>query len=94
MKKEYYMKKISEVTGEDEKIINNTLKTIYTRIEGMKDVRQKLEEVGINTDNKTVDDILQELELKWKQLDEDTQIKLSRDIAGMFNIARFMSMMR
>lgn len=94
MKKEYYMKKINEVTGEDEKIINNTLKTIYTRIEGMKDVRQKLEEVGINTDNKTVDDILQELELKWKQLDEDTQIKLSRDIAGMFNVARFMSMMR
>ena len=88
------MKKISEVTGEDEKIINNALKTIYTRIEGMKDVRQKLEEVGINTDNKTVDDILQELELKWKQLDEDTQIKLSRDIAGMFNIARFMMMMK
>ena len=94
MKKEYYMKKISEVTGEDEKIINNTLKTIYARLENMKDVRQKLEEVGINTDNKTVDNILQELELKWKQLDEDTQIKLSRDIAGMFNIARFMSMMR
>ena len=94
MKKEYYMKKISEVTGEDEKIINNTLKTIYARLENMKDVRQKLEEVGINTDNKTVDNILQELELKWKQLDEDTQIKLSRDIAGMFNIARFMLMMR
>ncbi|MBM7598276.1 vacuolar-type H+-ATPase subunit I/STV1 [Virgibacillus halotolerans] len=80
---------IEKTTKESGQTIGNALKTIYSRIKTVDTAVDGLLEVGIDVKDKTVDQILSELAVKWNQLDDDMKNKLSVKIAGHYQLSRF-----
>lgn len=91
---------IGQVTRESGSIIGNSLKTIYSRITTMSESIELLEKAGITvrdafTGNiRDVGDILDDLGKKWNSLNRETQQQLGLQLAGRYQLSRFLTLMQ
>lgn len=89
---------IGEVTRESGSVIGNSLKSIYSRITSIQPAIDAMAEIGINIRSssgelRSVSDILDDLGGKWKSLSTEQQQNLGLQIAGRYQLSRFLILM-
>lgn len=97
-----YTTAIGEVTRESGNIIGNSLKTIFSRITTMDSSIEVLESIGVAVHEirdgvesvRPVADILEDLAAKWGSLSEEQQQNIGLQIAGRFQLSRFLVLMQ
>lgn len=97
-----YTTAIGEVTRESGNIIGNSLKTIFSRITTMDSSIEVLESIGVAVHEfrdgvesvRPVADILEDLAAKWGSLSEEQQQNIALQIAGRFQLSRFLVLMQ
>ncbi|WP_318247529.1 phage tail tape measure protein [Cytobacillus kochii] len=90
---------ISQITRESGNIIGNSLKTLYSRVTTMDRSAEVLQSVGISIRNlsgemRPVEDILDELSSKWSSLNAEQQQGLGIQLAGRYQLSRFLVLMQ
>lgn len=93
-----YTTAIGEVTRESGSIIGNSLKSIYSRITSIQPAIDAMAEIGIATkessgEMRDVSSILDDLGGKWQSLSAEQQQNLGLQIAGRFQLSRFLILM-
>lgn len=93
-----YTTAIGEVTRESGSVIGNSLKSIFSRISSVPAAVEGLQEIGISIRNsagemRSVDEILAELAGKWNTLSKAQQQNLGVNIAGRYQLSRFLTLM-
>lgn len=94
-----YTAAIGEVTRESGSIIGNSLKSIYSRITSIPKAIEAMSDIGISIkdsagDMRSVEGILDDLAGKWDTLSNEQQQNLGLQIAGRFQLSRFLIMMK
>ena len=93
---------IGAVTMESGKIIGNSLKTIYSRITTLPKVEEVLNDVGVAVKGigvngeeyvRPVNDILKDLAGSWHGLTDAKQQNIAVEVAGRFQLTRFLALM-
>ncbi|MBM7598079.1 soluble lytic murein transglycosylase-like protein [Virgibacillus halotolerans] len=77
----------------------NSLKTLYTRITTLDEAVASLDSVGVSTKDaaggmRDVDDILGDLAGKWDSLNAEQQQNIGVNVAGRFQVSRFLTLMQ
>lgn len=93
---------IGEVTRESGNVIGNSLKTIYSRLTTLDASVQALESVGVSVREirdgvetvRSVSDILADLASRWSSLTSEQQQYIALQIAGRFQLSRFLVLMQ
>lgn len=90
---------IGETTRESGSIIGNSLKTIFSRITTMDKSVEMLNELNVATHDmagnvRPVADILTDLASKWSSLSSEQQQYIGLQIAGRFQLSRFLVLMQ
>lgn len=85
-------------TGVFLSVIGNSLKSIYSRITSIQPAIDALAEIGVNVKDSSgemirVEDILTSLSGKWKNLSAEQQQNLGLQIAGRYQLSRFLILM-
>lgn len=93
-----YTTAIGQVTRESGSIIGNSLKSIYSRITSISGAVDGLADIGIGIKDsagemRKVDDILDDLGGQWNGLNAEQQQNLGLQIAGRFQLSRFLILM-
>lgn len=86
---------IGQVTRESGSVIGNSLKSIYSRINSIGGAVDGLEAIGIAVKDsagemRDVELVLDELGAKWKDLSAEQQQNLGLQIAGRYQLSRFL----
>lgn len=97
-----YTTAIGEVTRESGNIIGNSLKTIFSRITTIDSSIEALNSIGVAVHEirdgvesvRPVSDILTDLASKWKGLSAEQQQNIGLQIAGRFQLSRFLVLMQ
>lgn len=84
---------IGEITRESGSVIGNSLKSIFSRITSLPAAVDSLKEVGVEVRNssgelKRVEDILDDLGSKWKDLSAEQQQNIGISAAGRYQLSR------
>jgi TP901 family phage tail tape measure protein len=97
-----YITAIGAVTMESGNIIGNSLKTIFSRITTVKGAKDALEGVGVAIADigkngeetvKPVNTILSTLASKWDSLSASQQQNIAVNVAGRYQLSRFLALM-
>ncbi|WP_212963894.1 phage tail tape measure protein [Siminovitchia fordii] len=93
-----YTTAIAQVTRESGSVIGNSLKSIYSRITSIDGAVDLLNSIGISVkessgEMRKVEDIIDELALQWNGLSAEMQQNLGLQIAGRYQLSRFLIMM-
>jgi len=97
-----YITAVGQVTRESGSVLGNFLKTIFSRITTMKESVEILASVGISVKEirdgvetvRPVSDILDELAKKWNNLNTETQQNIALQLAGRWQLSRFLVLMQ
>jgi TP901 family phage tail tape measure protein len=97
-----YVTAIGQVSRESGNIIGNSLKTIFSRITTMDSSIKALEQVGVAVREirdgvetvRPVSNILSDLASKWKELSAEQQQNIGLQIAGRYQLSRFLILMQ
>lgn len=86
---------IGEVTRESGSVIGNSLKSIYSRITSIPKAVESLEGIGVAVRDsagqmRSVENILDDVGAKWKDLSAEQQQNLGLQIAGRYQLSRFL----
>ncbi|MEK4025521.1 phage tail tape measure protein [Sporosarcina sp. FSL W7-1283] len=86
---------IGEVTRESGSVIGNSLKSIYSRITSIPKAVESLQDIGIAVKDgagemRSVESILDDVGAKWKDLSAEQQQNLGLQIAGRYQLSRFL----
>jgi len=89
---------IGQVTRESGSVIGNSLKSIYSRINSISGAVDELDAIGISVkdmggDMRDVQDVLDDLGAQWKHLSSEQQQNLGIQIAGRYQLSRFLILM-
>lgn len=87
-----YITRIVETTGESGADAGNTLRDIFNRMTE-ESTYEILNEVGIDT-AKPSGEVIKELSVKWESITKEMQTKIGLALAGRYNLARFMAIMK
>lgn len=93
-----YTSAIGEVTRESGSVIGNSLKSIMSRITSIPGAIDALDEIGISVKDsagemREFDDIIDDLGAQWEGLSKEQQQNLGLQIAGRYQLSRFLIMM-
>lgn len=93
-----YTTAIGQITRESGSVIGNSLKSIYSRITSIQPAIDAMADIGINIKDSAgemrgVGDILDDLGAKWNTLSAEQQQNLGLQIAGRFQLSRFLILM-
>lgn len=93
-----YTTAIGQVTRESGNVIGNSLKSITSRITSVDGAIEAMEAIGVSTreasgEMRSVDDILADLASKWDGLSTAQQQNLGLQIAGRYQLSRFLILM-
>src|SRR5690606_5190479 len=93
-----YTTAIAQVSRESGSVIGNSLKSIYSRITSVQPAIDSLADIGIHIkessgEMRSVESILDELGGKWKSLSVEQQQNLGLQIAGRYQLSRFLILM-
>jgi TP901 family phage tail tape measure protein len=90
---------IATATRESGAIIGNSLKSVYSRITTMDKSEGVLAEAGVSMrdlsgETRDVSDIIAELAGKWNGLSKETQQNTAVNLAGRYQLTRFLALMQ
>lgn len=90
---------IATATRESGAVIGNALKSIYSRITTMDKSEEVLANAGVsmkdlNGETRGVADIMEELAGKWNTLSKETQQSTAVNLAGRYQLSRFLAVMQ
>ncbi|MGV2886809.1 phage tail tape measure protein [Paenibacillus taichungensis] len=90
---------IATATRESGSVIGNSLKSIYSRITTMDKSEGVLKEAGVSMrdlsgETRDVSDIMAELAGKWNGLSKETQQNTAVNLAGRYQLTRFLALMQ
>lgn len=93
-----YTTSIAEISRESGSVIGNSLKSIFSRITSVDGAIDALNGIGISIHNasgeiRKVDNILDDLGAQWKDLNVEQQQNLGLQIAGRYQLSRFLILM-
>ena len=94
-----YTTAIGEATRESGNVIGNSLKTVASRVTTMGGAMDSLSQIGVDVfdpitkDARPVQDILGDLHGKWGTLNDSQKQNISIQVAGRYQVSRFLALM-
>lgn len=93
-----YTTAIGQTTRESGRVIGNSLKSIFSRINSVPAAVDSLGQIGVEVTNsagemRAVDDVLDDLGSKWNTLSKAQQQNIGINVAGRYQLSRFLILM-